>query len=229
MNEQTPERLRADFDRIARLPGPGLDHNSRCHDFLLSQLPPRVGEALEVGSGKGEFSLRLAGRSGRVLGLDLSPEMVRTASERAASAGCGHVSFEAGDFLEAEFEPGRFDAVVSIATLHHVPLAPALQRLAGWLRPGGVLAVLDLYRSSSASDRVLDGVSVVLNPFHRLWSEGRLRPPAEVRAAWQAHGVHDRYPTVAEVREAAGPLPGARVRRHLFWRYSLVWTRPAEG
>ena len=34
--------------------------------------------------------------------------------------------------------------------------------------------------------------------------------------------------TWAQVREtAARLLPGVRYRRHLLWRYSLVWTKPA--
>ena len=58
----------------------------------------------------------------------------------------------------------------------------------------------------------------------RLLKTGRLREPAAVRAAWAEHGRSDVYPTLAQVRRAcAGLLPGARVRRHLLWRYSLVW------
>jgi hypothetical protein len=38
------------------------------------------------------------------------------------------------------------------------------------------------------------------------------------------------YPSLAAARARAGDLlPGARVRRHLFWRYSLVWRKPGEA
>ena len=47
-----------------------------------------------------------------------------------------------------------------------------------------------------------------------------------MRAAWDAHGATDRYLSVGEVRRAAAEvLPGARVRRLLFWRYALVWRK----
>jgi hypothetical protein len=56
---------------------------------------------------------------------------------------------------------------------------------------------------------------------------GRLAEPAELRRAWEEHGRTDRYLTLAEVRAAcARALPGARVRRHLLWRYLIVWRRP---
>jgi hypothetical protein len=50
----------------------------------------------------------------------------------------------------------------------------------------------------------------------------------EVHAAWAPHEQHDRVPTPRFLRDAASrALPGARMHRHLFWRYSIVWTRPA--
>jgi hypothetical protein len=53
-----------------------------------------------------------------------------------------------------------------------------------------------------------------------------MRPPAEVRRAWAEHGRLDRYPRVGQVRKICRELlPGARVRRHLFWRYSIVWRK----
>ncbi len=51
----------------------------------------------------------------------------------------------------------------------------------------------------------------------------------EARAAWDAHGRDDVYPTVGEVRRVcADLLPGAQVRRHLLWRYSLVWHKDSD-
>src|SRR5215207_8117861 len=76
--------VRADFDRIALLSEQyGWSHNDHYHGFLLGQLPAQVGEALDVGCGAGAFSRLLARRSRHVLGVDLSPEMVRMARERS--------------------------------------------------------------------------------------------------------------------------------------------------
>ncbi len=53
-----------------------------------------------------------------------------------------------------------------------------------------------------------------------------LRESPAARAAWDEHGRHDSYLTMAEVRRAcARVLPGARVTKHLFWRYSIVWRK----
>jgi hypothetical protein len=96
------------------------------------------------------------------------------------------------------------------------------------LAPGGVLLVLDLVSDSSALDLLRSLFAFPLNVALRLVRTGRLRPSPEHRAAWDAHGRDERYPALSEIRRLAGELlPGARVRRHLFWRYSLVWRKPA--
>jgi hypothetical protein len=59
------------------------------------------------------------------------------------------------------------------------------------------------------------------------WHNRRLREPRYQRDAWAAHGETDRYLPMAQVRDVcACVLPGAEVRRLLFWRYFLVWRKP---
>jgi|LSQX01.2.fsa_nt_gb SAM-dependent methyltransferase len=223
-----PERVRRDFDRIAHLPGEGSwDHNSHYHPFLLRQLPAQVGRALEVGCGTGQFARLLAERAEAVLGLDLSPEMIALARER--SARLPNVEFLVADALSWEYPREAFDCVASIATLHHLPLGPMLERFRDTLRPGGTLLILDLQESCGGADRLLDAFAVPANLALRLLHTGHLREPAEVRAAWDEHGADERYLTLSEVREAAERvLPGARARRHPLWRYSLVWRKPTS-
>ncbi len=219
-------RMRADFDRIAALPEDGWDHNTHYHPALLRHVPGGCGAALDVGCGSGAFARELAGRAATVLGIDLSPEMARLAGMRLAPFPGAEV--RVADFAEEVLPGESFDCIASIATLHHLPLRSTIAKMAALLRPGGVLLVLDLYRAATISDRLCDVAAVPLDVGFSLARRGRLRPPREVREAWSAHARTDVYPTLAEVRRASGELlPGARVRRHLFWRYSLVWRKPA--
>jgi hypothetical protein len=94
------------------------------------------------------------------------------------------------------------------------------------LRPGGTLLVLDLRASRGWAERLADVVAAPLSVGLKMIHNRRLRQPAAERDAWAEHGRHDVYPTMAEVRRAcAGILPGAKITRHLFWRYSIVWTK----
>jgi hypothetical protein len=99
--------------------------------------------------------------------------------------------------------------------------------MGGAVAPGGTLLVLDICRPRSPADLAVSLLAVPGSRLLRLRHTGRLAEPAELRRAWEEHGRTDRYLTLAEVRAAcARALPGARVRRHLLWRYSIVWRRP---
>jgi ubiquinone/menaquinone biosynthesis C-methylase UbiE len=218
------DTVRTDFDRIAQHSTDRWDHNVQYHRYLLEHVPSPCSNTLDLGCGTGAFSCLLAQRCGHVLGLDLSPEMVRVARQR--SGGYQNVEFQVGDARDWDFGEASFDCIASIATLHHLPLEDTLLTMKRALKPGGVLLVLDLCRGEGLKEKALGAAmlppSVVLKMLHNR----RLRAPAEARAAWDTHGAHDTYPTVAEVRRlCARTLPGARVRQHLFWRYSVVWTK----
>ena len=220
--KQTTASIARDFDRIARIPDDPWQHNRLYHRLLWRELPARIGPVLEIGCGTGEVTAALAARAESVLGLDLSPEMLAAARERCA--GAANVELVLADALAHPLPRAHFGLVVSIATLHHLPLAPMLARARDALRPGGLLWILDIPRDETPLEFARSLVAFPLNILGRLYTTGRLRPPPEVRAAWDAHGATDRYLSVAEVRRVAGEtLPGARVRRLLFWRYELVW------
>jgi SAM-dependent methyltransferase len=215
-------RVQRDFDRIALLPEDPWDHNRHYHALLLRELPDRCERALEIGCGTGGFSRLLAARCGSVLAIDLAPNMIRIARDR--SRGVANLEFRVADAASWPLPPASFDCVASIATLHHLDAATTLARMRDALAPGGVLLVLDIFRAAAPGDFAASALAFPLNVLLRLAKTGRLRAHPDARRAWEEHGRHDRYPTVAEVRATcASLLPGARVRRHLFWRYSLVW------
>ncbi len=219
------EKIQADFDRLAALSTEGWDHNGHYHPFLLSHVPAACTEALDIGCGTGSFSRLLAQRSQHVLALDLSPQMIRVAQER--STRFNNIEFQVADVLSCELPADHFDCIVSIATLHHLPFEVMLEKMRAALKAHGVLLVLDLFKAESLSDFALSLPAIPWNFMLRLWKQHRLRPPREVRAAWAEHGRTDVYPTLTQVRQSFEKvLPGARVTRHLLWRYSITWTKP---
>jgi ubiquinone/menaquinone biosynthesis C-methylase UbiE len=217
--------IEADFDRLALLDEEGWTVNNHYHGSLLKHVPVNCGEALEVGCGTGAFARLLAGCCERVVGIDLSAEMIRVARQRSAQF--GNLEFELADAMTWRFPQAHFDFICSIATLHHLQQRELFVKLREALKPGGVLAVLDLVESSSLRERVLDVVALGVSPSLRLVHNGRLKPPKEVRKAWEQHGKHDSYSTISQMQSMADEiLPGSSVRRHLLWRYSLVYAKP---
>lgn len=103
---------------------------------------------VDAGSGSGTDSLvaaRLVGSSGRVIGVDMTPEMVERARRAAAKAGIDQADFREGMLEELPVADGWADVVISNGVLNLVPDKPAaLREMARVLRPGGRLQVADI-------------------------------------------------------------------------------------
>lgn len=217
-------KIRADFDRIALLSGNDWNHNDHYHNFLLRQLPPHCTDALDIGCGTGVFSRLLARRSDRVLALDLSPQMIRIARERSEQY--SNIDFQVADAMTWEFPSEQFDCVASIATLHHLPFEETLLKMKAALKINGTLIILDLFNAEGPSDVLTNTLAMSAHIILRLVKTGRLREPCEVREAWAEHGRSDSYPTLSQIRQVcASVLPEAKIRKHLLWRYSIIWKK----
>ena len=218
--------IQTDFDRIALLSADDWDHNEHYHGFLLRHVPVHCQAALDIGCGTGAFSRRLAERSDRVVALDLSPQMIQIARERSKCY--SNIKFQVADATTWEFPLERFDCVASLATMHHLPIEEMLPKMKGALRPGGALVVLDLYKATGLADVFTSLAAIPTSLVLRLVKNGRWRERREVREAWAEHGKNDFHSTLAQISRICGQaLPGARIRKHLLWRFSIVWKRTA--
>lgn len=206
------------------------DHNAYYHRVLLRQAPRNCRRALDVGCGAGMFAARLAAQVEQVDAVDRSAEMMEEAKRRTpANVRCVHA-----DVLTDPLPAADYDAVFSVSALHHMPLQDALPVLAAALRPGGILAAVALPRrdlarelpvelAAAAAHRVLGAVFLAKRT---LGGSGGFAKDATTAAT---PVVMDPPLTTSEVtRQAAELLPGARVRRLLFWRYLLVWQKPTS-
>lgn len=98
------------------------------------------GTALDAGCGAGAEATWLAARGWRVTGVDLAPNALTRARERAAVAGVS-VAWVEADL--AAWEPDHpFDLVVSSYAHASIPQLDLYARIAGWVAPGGTLLLV---------------------------------------------------------------------------------------
>lgn len=198
------------------------NHNEHFHRWILRNLPARRRRALDLGCGTGALVQQLAPRFDHVTGIDLDEGMV--AAARARLAGHPGVTIQLGSLDDAG--RGNLDLITLVAVLHHLDLADTLVRIPLLLAPGGRLLVVGLAQVSSPTDVAIDCVSAVANPVIGLLKHPRRAGPHPDNQPVMP--IKDPTTTYAEVVTAAkAHLPGASVRRRLFFRHTLSWTKPS--
>jgi SAM-dependent methyltransferase len=189
--------------------------NTHYHRLVLASLSPDASRVLDVGCGDGILAAELVDAGVRhVVGLDLD----RPVLDRARARHEGRcIEWLHGDVLEVALEPESFDAVVSVAALHHMDAGRSLTRFAQLVRPRGTVVVVGL-AANAWSDMPLAAVGMT----SRLWF-------GFVYGRW-SHSAPECWPPLLTYREmkarSAAVLPGVHYRRHLLNRYSLVWRKP---
>jgi len=187
------------------------------YDGTLDRLVPATAvSVLDVGCGDGFLGARLSRRVPHVVALDSDQPVLRRAQARFPDA---LASWQHGDVLTGVVTPGSFDAVVSNATLHHLPDTRAgLRRLGSLVRPGGTVAIVTFARTEwrdipwALSALIARGVA------------------NRVRGKWE-HSAPTSWPPARTFRQlrqhAETELPGARVSRLLLGRVLIRWQGPA--
>lgn len=191
------------------------NHNTAFHAELAADAKRRGGRALDIGCGEGLLMERLAPHVESVVGIDPDEDAVERARKRLA--GKVNASLIAGDFLDLPIPPPeeRYQTITCVATLHHMELKQALRHMRELLAPGGKLLVVGLAANKSALDYIAAGLQVL-----------PVKLADRMHGGMQEIGVRLAEPreSLAEIRRAAREaLPGAKVRRRFYYRYTLEW------
>jgi SAM-dependent methyltransferase len=114
---------------------------------------------LDVGCGAGDVSfmaVRAVGPEGEVIGVDKSPEAIARASERAAGAGLANVHFLVGDLSELSLADPVDALIGSRILMYFADPAVVLRRLAGFVKPGGLVIFQDFDMEGARSEPACD-------------------------------------------------------------------------
>jgi ubiquinone/menaquinone biosynthesis C-methylase UbiE len=155
---------------------------------------------LDVGCGPGFYVAELldeTGSSGRVVGIDSSPQMLAVAAKR--TTGHENVEFRQGEATALPVETSAFDRAICVQVLEYVDDATAaLAEIHRALRPTGRVAVWDVDWSTVS------------------WHSADPDRMTAVLAAWDGHLVHPALPRTLSARLRDAGFSDIVVEGHVF-------------
>jgi SAM-dependent methyltransferase len=141
----------------------------------LFQLLPSEPEIVEVGPGTGQATKDLLARGARVHAIEIGWAM---AAKLLSNLSSDRLRVSVGDFEESHIPIASADAVFSATAYHWIAPPAQTDRPATILRPGGVIAIVDLIQVDSPSDR---GFFAAAQPIYERYGQGHTGPPAPTR------------------------------------------------
>ena len=166
----------------------------------LFQILPSHPEIVEVGPGTGQATRDLLARGASVLAIEIGPAM---AAKLRSNIPSDRLDIIVGDFELVDIVAGAADAVFSATAYHWNSREAQTDRPAAILRPGGIMAIVDLIQVDSPDDA---GFFAASQPIYERYGQGHAGPPAPTR------GGAD--PAIRAALEADRRVASVAVRRY---------------
>ncbi len=170
---------------------------------------------LDVGCGDGSLVAYLDDGSKELTGIDVDLSCISRANSENRST---NVQFICDSFID--YQPHEFyDAVLFLASIHHMDMMAAIEKAKALLSPNGLLVVVGLATPSTIMDYVIEGLrilpcQIISKRKHMQSSETQNIP------------VSYNLPSLNEVRAISSKaLPNVVIKYGLYYRYLLEWRK----
>jgi cyclopropane fatty-acyl-phospholipid synthase-like methyltransferase len=135
---------------VKRFEGPKRDATQKPSEVVAAMNITSEMVVADIGAGTGYFLPHLSKAAGRVLALDIAPNMVRHMKKRAASEGLSNVEPRLVLTDDPLLANNSVDRILIVNTWHHIDARAAyVEKLALALKPGGSVWVVDFTQETT--------------------------------------------------------------------------------
>ena len=160
--EQISNKVGYSSDEMEAVPD-GANLGLGCGNPLAHAAIHEGDTVLDLGSGAGFdcfLAARRVGKIGRVIGVDMTPEMIARARENAKNAGVKNVEFRLGEIESLPVADSTVDLIISNCVINLSPdKAQVFSEAFRVLKPGGTLMVSDIVLERDLPEAVLSSVT----------------------------------------------------------------------
>lgn len=176
---------------------------------------------LDIGSGYGLFSSKLSRLFNEVVSLEPDKDSIKEAKSFYKEA--KNITYINDDFLSYDFGDEKYDSIVEIASIHHMDFTQALRKIMSLLDNGGKLVILGLYKEATFIDYLYSIVAFLPNLILNIIATNKKDTSKSVMITRRPElKMKDIYSLSNKITQ------GYTIKRHLFWRYSLVLEKSNE-
>lgn len=188
------------------------NHNTAYYKWIKRQTAD-CQSVLDVGCGDGSLIAYLDDGIKDLTGIDVDSSCISRTNSANRSSNTQFICCSFDDFETQQ----SYDAIIFVASIHHMDMTAALERAKALLSPNGLLIIVGLATPSTAMDYMIEGLRIL--PCKIVSTLKHMRSSED-----QNIPVSYRLPTLKEVRAiSSNTLPHAVITYGLFYRYLLKW------
>ena len=189
------------------------NHNY-AYNRWVSKMIGKRNSILDVGCGDGTLALYLRTDDNDILGIDISDASIQKANQKNTYS---NVSFVRTTFEDFQANNRHFDAIVFVASIHHMEMVNAIDKAKKLLAKQGVLIIVGLAKPSNLFDWIVELLRIVPSKIISLIKNNTTSEELNIDVSYD-------FPTMNEVREVCKEkLDGYSLRYGLHYRYLLTW------
>ena len=189
------------------------NHNFAYNDWI-SKIVGKRNKILDIGCGNGTLSMLLRTPENHILGIDPSYSSIQKANNQNVY---DNVKFVQTTFEDFDANGDTFDAIVFVASIHHMNMLNAIEKAKKLLEHNGVLIIVGLAQPSSFIDWVVELIRVIPSRIISTIKQNIDSETLDIDVSYD-------FPTMNEVRRICNDnLCGHTIRYGLHYRYLLTW------